>query len=67
MREVPESADQMSPGTSWKTCEFRTFTFDEGSNEHEAHMTEVGKIGDKGTRPVGAHAHDITGTEPLPN
>jgi hypothetical protein len=30
-------------------------------------MTEVGKVGDKGTRPAGAHAHEITGTEPLPN
>lgn len=30
-------------------------------------MTEVGKVGDKGVRPVGAHAHDVTGTEELPN
>lgn len=31
-------------------------------------MTEVGEEGrDKGVRPVGAHSHDITSTEPLPN
>ncbi|TVY55549.1 putative phosphatase SPAC5H10.03 [Lachnellula cervina] len=55
-------------GTAWKTCEFRRFTFDEGSNEDAAHMTEVGEEGrDKGVRPVGAHSHDITSTEPLPN
>jgi hypothetical protein len=54
-------------GTAWKTCEFRRYTFDEGSNENEAHMTEVGKVGNKGARLPGVHAHDITGTEPLPN
>ncbi|RDL38594.1 Phosphoglycerate mutase-like protein [Venustampulla echinocandica] len=53
-------------GTAYKTCEFRTFKFDESSNEENAHLVEIGGPPKQGIRPVGAHAHDITGVEPFP-
>ncbi|CAG8975007.1 hypothetical protein HYALB_00012140 [Hymenoscyphus albidus] len=50
-------------GTAWKTCEYRTFTFDESSNEKEAHLVEVGGPPKLEKRPWGAHADDISGVE----
>ena len=50
-------------GTAYKTTEFRTFTFDDTSNGKEAHLVEVGGSPRIEKRPIGAHAHDITGIE----
>ncbi|KAF4636911.1 hypothetical protein G7Y89_g1174 [Cudoniella acicularis] len=50
-------------GTAYQTTEFRRFTFDEASTEQDPHLIEIGKTGVKVSRPLGAHAHDISGVE----
>jgi hypothetical protein len=52
-------------GTAYKNCEYRCFTFTEDSNEKEPYLIQVGKKGERVTKPFGAHAKDISGV--LPN
>ncbi|KAF8859758.1 phosphoglycerate mutase family protein-like protein [Acephala macrosclerotiorum] len=56
---------EASHGTAYKNCEYRVFTFTQGSSEKEAHLKQVGKVGTRATKPPpGTHANDIRGVAP---